>query len=267
MAKRKATRKKAAKSATSKASREKSSRKNTKITRIKKAAPAKKKAKRTAAKAPQKETTRSKKGKKKTSKAQPVKKKAATKAAKSAVTAKKTTKKTAKKAAKTKATAKAAAKKTTKKAVTKGATKKPASKKTAKKRKKGTEPESVRKVKVVEPAEPGFPLKEIRARLGLIGPQIGELEWLEGLYLYGAKMLDMPRLERVDFIVVYRGLRNAARLKAAETELQTLLAAVLPLDFELKFTGTLEIGRLLQEGNPAAQALLGYAESVFTRGA
>jgi hypothetical protein len=77
--------------------------------------------------------------------------------------------------------------------------------------------------------------------------------------------VEEPRLERVDFIVVYRGLRSAARLRAAETELRELLAAVLPMEFDLKLTGTLEIGRLLGEGNPAAQALLGYAETVFTR--
>jgi hypothetical protein len=37
------------------------------------------------------------------------------------------------------------------------------------------------------------------------------------------------------------------------------------MEFDLKLTGTLEIGRLLAEGNPAAQALLGYAETVFIR--
>ena len=104
----------------------------------------------------------------------------------------------------------------------------------------------------------------MRARLGLIGPQIAALAWLEGLYLYGPALLEMPRLEHVDFIVVYRGKRNAKRLKAAESELRTLLQAVLPLDFELN-TGTLEIGRLLSEGNPAALAHLGYSEPIFAR--
>jgi hypothetical protein len=116
-----------------------------------------------------------------------------------------------------------------------------------------------------EPEEPGLPLKEIRARLGLIAPQLGEIDWLEGLYLYGGELLAEERLERVDFIVVHKGIRSAARIKAADKQLRTLLAAVLPLEFDLKLTGTLEIGRLLGEGNPAAQALLGYSEAVFTR--
>ena len=119
--------------------------------------------------------------------------------------------------------------------------------------------------KVSEPEEPGLPLKELRARLGLIAAQIGEFEWLEGLYMYGAELLEAKRLERVDFIVVYKRLRSAAKLKAAESDLRELLGAVLPIDFELKLTGTLEIGRLLAEGNPAAQALLGYAETVYPR--
>ena len=40
---------------------------------------------------------------------------------------------------------------------------------------------------------------------------------------------------------------------------------MLPIEFDTKLTGTLEIGRLLDEGNPAAQALLGYSEPVFAR--
>lgn len=166
---------------------------------------------------------------------------------------------TVKKASKRKVPAKAAKKKSAKKKVTKRTA-------AGKITKKKTADTAARPAVKPEPQEPGLPLKEVRARLGLIGPQIAELDWLEGLYLYGAALLEMPRLERVDFIVVYRGRRGAKRLKAAESELRTLLEAVLPLDFELN-TGTLEVGRLLSEGNPAAMAHLGHAEPVFTRSA
>ncbi len=114
------------------------------------------------------------------------------------------------------------------------------------------------------PPEPGLPLKEVRARLGLIGPQIAALRWLDALYLHGSALLEEARLERLDFIAIYRGLRSAARLKAAEAELRELIAAVLPVEFDLT-TGTAGIGRLLGEGNPAAQAHLGHSEPVFTR--
>ena len=114
------------------------------------------------------------------------------------------------------------------------------------------------------PQEPGLPLKEVRARLGLIGPQIAALRWLDSLYLYGSALLEEARLERVNFIAVYRGLRSAARRKAAEAELRELIAAVLPVEFDVN-TGTPGIGRLLGERNPAAQAHLGYSEPVFTR--
>ena len=179
---------------------------------------------------------------------------------------------------------KAAKNKTTRK-------KRPSLEKTAKKKadvKKRTTPKTVAKRKVKKPSrrkpsaktrafqrkmargevavssEPGLPLKEVRARLGLIGPQIAALRWLDGLYLHGSALLQEARLERLNFIAVYRGLRSAARLKAAEAELRELIAAVLPVEFDLN-TGSPGIGRLLGEGNPAAQAHLGYSEPVFTR--
>ncbi len=156
----------------------------------------------------------------------------------------------------------------TKPAVLEKTVKKDVSKKASKKRtakKKVVRRRFIRR-RHAGPEEPGLPFKEIRARLGLIGPQIAALRWLDGLYLYGAALLEKPRLERVDFIVIYRGLRSAARLKSAEAELRELIAAVLPVEFDLN-TGSPGIGRLLNEGNPAAQAHLGYSEPVFTRDA
>ena len=158
---------------------------------------------------------------------------------------------------------KAATKKTTgKKAVKKKSVKKKAAKVLAgrkKVKKKKTH------VKVSREEGPGLPLKEIRARLGLIVPQFAALSSLDGIYLYGAELLEEPRLEHVNFIVVYRSLRSAVRLKAAEAELRILITAVLPVEFNLD-TGTPTIGRLLGEGNPAVQAHLGYSEPVFARG-
>ena len=112
--------------------------------------------------------------------------------------------------------------------------------------------------------EPGLPLKEVRARLGLIAPQLTELSWLDGIYIYGEELLKEPRLQRINFIIVYRGLRSASRLGAAEAELRMLITAVLPVEFNLS-TGTPVIGRLLAEGNPAVQAHLGYSEPIFDR--
>ena len=112
--------------------------------------------------------------------------------------------------------------------------------------------------------EPGLPLKEVRARLGLIAPQLTELSWLDGIYIYGEELLKEPRLQRINFIIVYRGLRSASRLDAAEAELRMLITAVLPVEFNLS-TGTPVIGRLLAEGNPAVQAHLGYSEPIFDR--
>jgi hypothetical protein len=112
--------------------------------------------------------------------------------------------------------------------------------------------------------EPGLPLKEVRARLGLIAPQLTELSWLDGIYIYGSELLKEPRLKRINFIIVYRGLRSASRLEAAEAELRMLITAVLPVEFNLS-TGTPVIGRLFAEGNPAVQAHLGYAEPIFDR--
>ena len=112
--------------------------------------------------------------------------------------------------------------------------------------------------------EPGLPLKEVRARLGLIAPQLTELSWLDGIYIYGEELLKEPRLQRINFIIVYRGLRSASRLDAAEAELRMLITAVLPVEFNLS-TGTSVIGRLLAEGNPAVQAHLGYSEPIFDR--
>ena len=112
--------------------------------------------------------------------------------------------------------------------------------------------------------EPGLPLKEVRARLGLIAPQLTELSWLDGIYIYGEELLKEPRLQRINFIIVYRSLRSASRLGAAEAELRMLITAVLPVEFNLS-TGTSVIGRLLAEGNPAVQAHLGYSEPIFDR--
>ena len=253
-------------------------------------------------KAAVKKTARSKEVEKKAPKAKAAKKKAAeaaagaraakkktAKVAPGAAAAKKKTAKVApgaaaakKKTAKVAPGAAAAKKKTAKKASGAAAAKKKparvargaaaAKKKTARKtagagaaKKKTAKVAAARRIPPPVPEEPGLPLKEVRARLGLIGGQIADFDWLEGLYMYGPELVEAPRLERVDFIAVFRGLRNTSRLKSAEAELRELLAAVLPLDFDLKLTGTLEIGRLLDEGNPAAQALLGYAEAVFSR--
>ncbi|MEC8943569.1 MAG: hypothetical protein VX398_01725, partial [Acidobacteriota bacterium] len=65
-------------------------------------------------------------------------------------------------------------------------------------------------------------------------------------------------------IIVYRGLRSASRLDAAEAELRMLITVVLPVEFNLS-TGTPVIGRLLAEGNPAVQAHLGHSEPIFDR--
>ena len=180
------------------------------------------------------------------------------------------------KTAKKKATAKKPARKPTVKKKT--AKKKAATQATVRKastRKKSVKKKAVKKRafrrkfarrKVAGPQEPGLPLKEVRARLGLIGPQIAALRWLDGLFLYGSSLLEEARLEHVNFIAIYRGLRSAERMKAAEAELRELIAAVLPVEFDVS-TGTPGIGRLLGEGNPAAQAHLGYSEPVFTRDA
>ena len=157
----------------------------------------------------------------------------------------------------------------TKAKVTKPPTRKETVKKKVSKRKTAKKRAFKRKFARGEGAgkeEPGLPLKEVRARLGLIGPQIAALRWLDGLYLYGSALLEEARLERVSFIAVYRGLRSGARLKAAEAELRELIAAVLPVEFDVS-TGSPGIGRLLGEGNPAAQAHLGHSEPVFTRDA
>lgn len=173
-------------------------------------------------------------------------------------------KRTVKKATKKKVPAKAAKKNAAKKKGAGKVTKKKTPDRVTKRKAAAATTEPEAPAVEPEPQEPGLPLKEVRARLGLIGPQIAELDWLEGLYLYGPALLETPRLEHVDFIVVYRRRHGAKRLKAAESELRTLLGAVLPLDFELN-TGTLEVGRLLSERNPAAMAHLGYAEPIFTR--
>ena len=116
----------------------------------------------------------------------------------------------------------------------------------------------------VRAKEPGLPLKAVRARLGLIAPQLTELSWLDGIYIYGAELLKEPRLKRINFIIVYRGLRSASRLEAAEAELRMLITAVLPVEFNLS-TGTPVIGRLFAEGNPAVKAHLGHSEPIFDR--
>ena len=237
MAKRKKTRKKTAATAPKKAKNSRQARKKAKKKRIsstKRVKVAKKQA-------------RPKKG--------PIRKKTAKKKAAAKKLAKKRTVK--KKAIKKKDTAKTTASKAS-------ARNKTVKKKAAKVARKDASKKAV-KVEITAPEEPGLPLKEIRARLGLIGPQIAALSWLEGLYLYGSVLLQEARHERVDFIVVYRGLRSAGRLKGAETELRELIGAVLPIEFELS-TGSPEIGRLLGEGNPAAQAHLGYSEPIFARG-
>jgi len=211
-----------------------------------------KKSKKTAAATANKKVSLKRTVKKATNKRVPAK------AAKKKVTAKTAKKKVTAKAAKKRVPAKTAKKKVAKRA----ATGKDSKKKTAGMTSKPTAKPAAKP----EPQEPGLPLKELRARLGLIGPQIADLDWLEGLYMYGRALMEAPRLERVDFIVVYRGRHGAKWIKAAQVELRTLLEAVLPLDFELN-TGTLGVGRLLSEGNPAAVAHLGYAEPVFTRSA
>ena len=140
--------------------------------------------------------------------------------------------------------------------------KKPSKKQVAKVRPPGKK--AKKKARVARSKEPGLPLKEVRARLGLIAPQLTELSWLDGIYIYGSELLKEPRLKRINFIIVYRGLRSASRLEAAEAELRMLITAVLPVEFNLS-TGKPVIGRLLAEGNPAVQAHLGYSEPVFDR--
>lgn len=241
MAKRKATRKKAAISSGKKAKTSTPIRKKTKKTRTTRASRGTVNKTKTPGKsAPSRKKSVTKKSvKKKAAANKPTKKQAMKKGASKQVAA------TAAKVAKPSGPKKAAGKKIAKKKAVK--------RKFARRRDAG-------------PQEPGLPFKEIRARLGLIRPQIAALRWLDGLYLYGAALVKEPRLERVDFIVIYRGLRGAARLKSAEAELRELIAAVLPVEFDLN-TGSAGIGRLLGEGNPAAQAHLGYSEPVFTRDA
>ena len=252
MVKRTSTRKKTARKVKKKARSGSSAQKNTKIKRISRASSARK--------------TKKKVGKKKTAvtkkKAKSVKR--AAKPKKKAKAARKTAKPAKK--AKVAKTAKVTKKKSRPAKKTKVARKKaPRAKKKTQAEVGAVAAAEEAEPEVPEPQEPGLPLKEVRARLGLIAPQIGELEWLDGLYMYGAELLEVARLEQVDFIVVYKRLRSGSKIKAAEKELKELLGAVLPIDVELKMTGTLEIGRLLAEGNPAAQALLGHAETVYPR--
>ncbi|MFQ5744065.1 MAG: hypothetical protein ACE5HV_10805 [Acidobacteriota bacterium] len=103
--------------------------------------------------------------------------------------------------------------------------------------------------------------------MGLIGPQLSEFSWLEGVYLHGASLIERPRLLHLNFIIVYRGLSRPAQRKAAHAQLIELLQAVLPVRLHVQFTGARGVARLLDENNPAAHALLGYAESVFVRNA
>lgn len=108
-------------------------------------------------------------------------------------------------------------------------------------------------------------MKEIRARLGLIQSKLEEMAWLEGLYMHGAELLEQPLLKRLGFIVLYRGLTQAPKRRAAQDQLQELLKAVLPVELSLQFTSALGLGDLLQEGNPAAKALLGHAEAIYVK--
>lgn len=162
-----------------------------------------------------------------------------------------------KRAKKTRSVAPASGRAAKKKAVKK----KPSKKKVAKVLTSG---KKAKKKARARSKEPGLPLKEVRARLGLIAPQLTELSWLDGIYIYGSELLKEPRLKRINFIIVYRGLRSASRLEAAAAELRMLITAVLPVEFNLS-TGTPVIGRLFAEGNPAVKAHLGYSEPIFDR--
>jgi hypothetical protein len=92
-----------------------------------------------------------------------------------------------------------------------------------------------------------------------------EMTWIDGLYLYGAELVEQPYLTHLKFIVLFHGLRLPAAQRNAQQQLHELLHAVLPLDLSVQLAGTPGMAELLQEGNPAATALLGHTEMVFTR--
>ena len=108
-------------------------------------------------------------------------------------------------------------------------------------------------------------LKEVRARIGLIRPKLLEMTWIDGLYLYGAEVVDQTYLTQLRFIVLFHGLRLSSAQRKARQQLHELLHAVLPLHLSVQLAGTPGLAELLQEGNPAATALLGHTEMVFTR--
>lgn len=150
----------------------------------------------------------------------------------------------------------------------KRATKKRATKKRAAKKRPSTKQAPSKKKKKQKAAKPppGLPLKEVRARLGLIQAQLAELPWLQGLYLYGSNVVEDPAaLRRASFIVTQSGLRGSAAVREAGRELEELLGAVLPIQLDLQIVDTPAVGELLTEENPAAIALLGHAEAVFVR--
>jgi hypothetical protein len=174
-------------------------------------------------------------------------------------------KKAAKTTARKKTSKKATKKPAAKKEAPKKAAKKTARKKTSKKAATGGKPKKRRRGKKRKPADEGMPMKEVRARLGLIRQKLLEMTWIEGIYLYGAELVDQQYLTQLKLIVFYTGLRTPAAQRSAQQELQELLHAVLPLELSIQLAGTPGMAELLEEGNPAAIALLGHTETVFAR--
>jgi hypothetical protein len=108
-------------------------------------------------------------------------------------------------------------------------------------------------------------IKEVRARLGLIRQKLLEMTWIDGIYIYGPELVDQQYLTQLKFIVFFHGLRSTAAQRSAQQELHELLHAVLPLKLNIQLAGTPGMAELLEDGNPAAVALLGHTETVFAR--
>lgn len=92
-----------------------------------------------------------------------------------------------------------------------------------------------------------------------------DLRWLEALYLYGSNLGSAAGHRELRFMVIFKGLRQAAQQRAAEKELDKLLKPVIPVRRRLDFLHDLEIIVWVEQDNPAFAAAFGQAIPIYVR--
>ncbi len=108
-------------------------------------------------------------------------------------------------------------------------------------------------------------VEEALISLSTLEGKWADVAWLQGLVLYGSTLRSAAFHREFSFMVLYKGMRAASKLRAAQAELDELIKNAVPIPRKLHLIGDLPLLDKIQADDPAVRALFGELIIIYAR--